>query len=569
MKNCTNLLVALFLVPVLLFGQAKKAAKPGSDKIDKLKAEAVAAVEANAVQAQQINDMLFSFAELGFQEEESFKYLTTLLEKEGFTVKKGIAGIPTAWIATWGSGKPLIAVGSDIDCIPKASQKPGVAYKDPIVEGAPGHGEGHNSGQALNIVAVLAVKKLMEREKIPGTLMLWPGVAEELVGTKAFYVRDGYFKDVDACIFTHVGNNLAVSWGDNGNNGLVSVRFNFEGQAAHAAGAPWRGRSALDAVELMNIGWNFRREHLELTQRSHYVISDGGDQPNVVPSKAAVWYYFRERTYPKIKKLFETGVKIAEGAALMTDTKFTYDILGSAWPVHTNKVMAAAAYENIKKVGLPTWSPEDQLLARASQIELQAPKTEGLAMKLDSMGMPTSSAPVVMMGGQAMTPMGGGSDDIADISWSLPTIVLRYPSNIPGLPGHHWANAISMATPIAHKGVVYGAKAEAMTLLDLLLKPELIKDAWAYYKDEQTKDIKYEPLISPKEQPAIYLNKKIMAEFKPKLEKFYYDPSKYKNYLEQLGIKYPTVRDDQREAVKKVVEKEKSSASKVSSSRSE
>lgn len=558
-------------MPALLFGQAKKATKSdhnrASDRLDKLKAEAVAAVESRKDQAQQINDMLFSFAELGFQEVESFKYLTNLLEKEGFTVKKGIAGIPTAWVATWGSGKPLIAVGSDIDCIPKASQKPGVAYKDPIVEGAPGHGEGHNSGQALNIVAVLAVKKLMEREKIPGTLMLWPGVAEELVGTKAFYVRDGYFKDVDACIFTHVGNNLAVSWGDNGNNGLISVKFNFEGQAAHAAGAPWRGRSALDAVELMNIGWNFRREHLELTQRSHYVISDGGDQPNVVPSKAAVWYYFRERTYPKIKALFEKGIKTAEGAALMTDTKFTYEILGSAWPVHTNRPIAAAMYDNIKKVGLPTWSEDDQLLARASQLELQAPKVEGLATKLDSMGMPTSSAPVVMMGGQAMTPMGGGSDDIADISWSLPTIVLRYPSNIPGLPGHHWANAISMATPIAHKGIVYGAKAEAMTLLDLLLKPEIIKEAWAYYKDEQTKDIKYEPLISSKEQPAIYLNQKIMAEFKPKLEKFYYDPSKYKTYLEQLGIKYPTVRDDQKEAVKKAVEK--AAAAKVGSSRSE
>ena len=308
MKYCTNLLFGLLLIPALLFGQSKKAAK-SVDKLDKLKQEAVAAVEARKDQAQQINDMLFSFSELGFQEEESFKYLTNLLEKEGFTVKKGIAGIPTAWIATWGSGKPLIAVGSDIDCIPKASQKPGVAYKDPIVEGAPGHGEGHNSGQALNIVAVLAVKQLMEREKIPGTLMLWPGVAEELVGTKAFYVRDGYFKDVDACIFTHVGNNLGVSWGDNGNNGLISAKFNFEGQAAHAAGAPWRGRSALDAVELMNIGWNFRREHLELTQRSHYVISDGGDQPNVVPSKAAVWYYFRERTYPKIKALFEKGNK--------------------------------------------------------------------------------------------------------------------------------------------------------------------------------------------------------------------------------------------------------------------
>ena len=573
MKYCTNLL-AVLLLPILLFGQTKRTTKsnnnrsagtaplsgqrlnrPDRDQLGRLKAEAITAVEARSVQAQQINDMLFSFSELGFQEEESFRYLTNLLEKEGFTVQKGVSGIPTAWIATWGSGKPLIAVGSDIDCIPKASQKPGVAYKDPIVEGAPGHGEGHNSGQALNIVAVLAVKQLMEREKIPGTLMLWPGVAEELVGTKAFYVRDGYFKDVDACIFTHVANNLSVSWGDNGYNGLVSVKFNFEGQAAHAAAAPWRGRSALDAVELMNIGWNYRREHLELTQRSHYVVSDGGDQPNVVPSKAAVWYYFRERTYPKIKELFETGVKIAEGAALMTDTKFTYEILGSAWPVHTNRPIAASMYENIKRVGLPTWSADDQLLARASQIELQAPKIDGLAVKLDSVGMPVSSAPVVMMGGQAMTPLGGGSDDIADISWSLPTVVLRYPSNIPGLPGHHWSNAISMATPIAHKGIVAGAKVEAMTLLDMLLKPEIIKDAWAYYKDEQTKDIKYEALITSKEQPAIYLNQKIMAEFKPKLQGFYYNPGKYKTYLEQLGIKYPTLRDDQRTAVKKVLDK--------------
>jgi aminobenzoyl-glutamate utilization protein B len=561
MKNCTNLLFGLLLIPALLYGQPKKAIKssdrPPSDRIEKLKKEAVAAVEANKIQAQQINDMLFSFSELGFQEEETFKYLTAILEKEGFTIQKGVAGIPTAWIATWGSGKPVIAVGSDIDCIPKASQKPGVAYKDPIVEGAPGHGEGHNSGQALNIVAVLAVKKLMEREKIPGTLMLWPGVAEEQLATKAFYVRDGYFKNVDACIFTHVASNFGVAWGDNGTTGMISAKFNFEGQAAHAAGAPWRGRSALDAVELMNVGWNYRREHLELTQRSHYVISDGGDQPNVVPSKAAVWYYFRERTYPKIKALFETGKKIAEGAAMMTDTKVTYEILGSAWPVHTNRPIAAAMYENIKKVGLPTWSEEDQLLAKATQRELQSPRTNGLDTKIDSVGLPVSSAPVVMMGGQAMTPLSGGSDDIADISWSVPTVVLGYPSNIPALPGHHWSDAISMATPIAHKGVVAGAKAEAMTLLDMLLKPEIIKDAWAYYTDEQTKGIKYESLISSKEQPAIYLNKKIMTEFKPKLEKFYYDPSKYKTYLEQLGIKYPTLRDDQRAAIAKAAEKEK------------
>ncbi len=520
-------------------------------KIDKLKAEVAAEVEKNAVLGQQINDMLFSFAELGFQEKETFNYLTTLLEKNGFTVEKGIAGVPTAWIAKWGNGKPVIALGSDVDCIPKASQKPGVAYHDPIVEGAPGHGEGHNSGQALNIISALALKKIMERDKMAGTLVLWPGIAEELVGTKAYYVRAGYFKDVDACIFTHVGDNLKVTYGDNGNNGLVSVKFNFEGQAAHAAGAPWRGRSALDAVELMNIGWNYRREHLELTHRSHYVIPDGGDQPNVVPSKASVWYYFRERTYPAIKALFDKGMKTAEGAALMTDTKFTYEILGSAWPGHFNKPMAEVMYSNIKKVGLPAWSPEDQLLAKATQLELKSPKTEGLAVKLDTMGLPSSVGMVNVMGRQMMS-MGGGSDDIADVSWTVPTIVLNYPSNIPGLPGHHWSNAITMATPIAHKGIVYGAKAEAMTLVDLLTKPELLKKAWDYYKNEQTKEQHYTPLVGEKDNPAIQLNTKIMQEFAPKLQPFYYDPAKYKTYLEQLNIKYPTLRPDQVEAVSKL-----------------
>ena len=523
----------------------------GQQKIEKLKAEVQKEIEANAVLGQQINDMLFSFSELGFQEVETFTYLTNLLENNGFKIQKGIAGVPTAWIATWGNGKPIIALGSDVDCIPKASQKPGVAFHDPIVEGAPGHGEGHNSGQALNIISALAIKKIMEREKISGTLMLWPGIAEELLGTKAFYVRAGYFKDVDACIFTHVGDNLETSYGDNGFNGVISVKFNFEGQAAHAAGAPWRGRSALDAVELMNIGWNFRREHLELTQRSHYVIPDGGDQPNVVPSKASVWYYFRERTYPSIKALFDKGVKTAEGAALMTDTKFTYEILGSAWPGHFNKPLAEAMYNNIKKVGLPTWSAEDQLLAKATQLELKAPKINGLATKLDTMGLPNSVGVVNVMGRQMMT-MGGGSDDIADISWTVPTIVLNYPSNIPGLPGHHWSNAISMATPIAHKGIVVGAKAEAMTILDLFYKPEVLVKAQEYYKQEQTKDIQYTPLVGDKDLPAIFLNKKIMTEFAPKLKSTYYDPSKYKTYLDQLNIKYPTVRPDQIEAVGKL-----------------
>ena len=196
----------------------------------------------------RMNDQVFSFAELGFQEFETSKYLTDILRKNGFTIQENLAGIPTAFMASWGSGKPVIAMGSDIDCIPQASQKPGVAYHEAMIDGAPGHGEGHNSGMPLQIAAALAVKKVMEQRKLPGTIKLWPGVAEELLGTKAYYVRAGAFKDVDVVLFAHVGANMNVGWGDSGGNGMVSVEYTFKGESAHAAGAPWRGKSALDAV---------------------------------------------------------------------------------------------------------------------------------------------------------------------------------------------------------------------------------------------------------------------------------------------------------------------------------
>jgi aminobenzoyl-glutamate utilization protein B len=530
------LMLGAALLATLDSAQAQTSTMPPA-KLEALKKELLTEIDKQQKATQQMVDMVFSFGELGFQETETSRYLTGILQKNGFKMQQGIAGVPTAWTATWGSGKPVIAIGSDIDCIPKASQKPGVAYHDPIIEGAPGHGEGHNSGVPLNITAVLALKKIMEREHLPGTLMLWPGVAEEQLGAKAYFVRDGYFKNVDACIFTHVGDNLGVSYGDAGGNGLVSVKFNFDGQAAHSAGAPWRGRSALDAVELMDIGWNFHREHMEVTQRSHYVIPDGGDQPNVVPSKASVWYYFRERTYPKIMEMYTDALKMAEGATLMTKTTVTHEVLGSAWPGHMNKPIAETMYQNIRLVGLPQWSADDQVLARATQVEMKAPKTDrrnrpidGLATKLDSLTAPEAFS------------IGGGSDDIADISWNVPTVVLRYPANIPGLPGHHWSNAIAMATPIAHKGVTAGAKAEALTLLDMLVKPEVIKNAWTYFNDVQTKDTKYTPLVSATDKPAITLNQGIMAQYRPEMKKYYYNPAKFKSYLEQLGIAYPTVR---------------------------
>ena len=538
MKNVYTLLV-LFLGTLCLQAQTD----PDTTKADEnevrlaqLKTEVQQLVDARAKMAQVMVDKVFSFAELGFQEVETSKYITDILKKEGFTIEYGISGVPTAWWAKWGSGSPVIAIGSDIDCIPKASQKPGVAYHDPIVEGAPGHGEGHNSGTPLNVVAVLAVKELMKREKIPGTLIIWPGVAEEQLGTKAYYTRDGYFDDVDLCIFTHVSNNMAVSYGPARGTGMISVEYTFEGESAHSAGAPWRGRSAADAVELMNIGWQYNREHLHPLGRSHSIINNGGDQPNVVPSKASIWYYFREITYPKIMEVYERANDMAKGAALMTRTTMTSKILGTAWPRHFNKPMAEAMYENITSVGLPTWSEADQALALAVQREVNSPRdTTGLAVKLDTIGLPV------------IEPVSGGSDDIGDISWKVPTITLRYPSNIPGLQGHHWSNAIAMATPIAHKGVVAGAKVEAMTLLDLLLKPELVQQSWDYFKTEQASKIKYVPMVSDTDTPATYLNKEIMETYKPKLAPFYYNEKKYDSYLEQLGISYPTLRVDQKQ----------------------
>lgn len=517
------------LIAFLLISPLAMAQQSPSPDLNELKREALDRADELREFTQQMVDQIFSFSELGFQERETSRYVTDLLDRNGFEVKQGVAGIPTAWVASAGSGKPVIAFITDEDCIPRASQKPGVAYHDPLVEGAPGHGEGHNSGQAVNVTAALVLKKLMEARQLPGTIKLLPGVAEEQLAAKAFYVRAGLFKDVDIVLGCHVGDEFSTSYGmPFKNSGMVSVQYSFHGRSAHAASKPWEGRSALDAVELMNTGWNFRREHLRLQQRSHYVIIDGGDQPNVVPSEAAVWYFFRELDYPHIKELYDLGNTVAEAATMMTGTTVTHRLIGSAWPPHFNKVVAETQQKNIERVGMPQWSEADQTLAKALQKEIRA-KVEGLKLKVESIKEPKD-------------PIGGVSDDIGDISWNVPTVYLYYPANIPNLPGHSWENAVAMATPIAHKGSSAGAKVQAATALDFLLSPELVRKAWVYFHDEQTKEIKYVPLIAEGDQPAIELNQEKMARFLPELRKFYFDPTRHKTYLEQLGIHYPAIK---------------------------
>ena len=524
------LLVVLILgasAPSLLSAQADA-------RLESLKAEALDMVEDDVKMVQEIVDMLFSFGELGMQEFETQRYLTGILEEHGFAIELGVAGMPSAWTARWsnGTGEPVIALGSDVDGIPQSNQKPGVAYRDPILSMAPGHGEGHNSGQAVNIVAALNVKELMERERIDGTLLIWPGIAEEQLGSKAFFVREGVFDGVDVNLFTHVSSNFSMTWGHTSGNALVSTQFRFRGETAHSAGSPWRGRSALDAVMLMAQAWEFKREHLRPPQRSHYIIVEGGDQPNVVPQTATIWFFLREVDYEHVVEMYDAAKLMAQGAAMMTGTQIdTIMTIGSAWSRHFSKPVAEVAQANIELVGLPEWSDDDIAMANALQREMgQEPR--GLATSVPPLRGPINLEQYA----------GGGSDDIGDVSWNMPTVTMRYPANMPGGPGHNWANGIAMATPVAHKGALAGAKVQALTLLDLFLDGETVDAAWTYFNDVQTAETTYTPFITPDDHPAIWLNEDIMARWRERMRPYYYDPSRFDSYLEQLGIEYPTVR---------------------------
>jgi len=296
---------------------------------------------------------------------------------------------------------------------------------------------------------------------------------------------------------------------------------------------PWRGRSALDAVELMNTGWNFRREHLNPTQRSHYVIVDGGDQPNVVPPTATVWYFVREVEAADIRANAATLHRIAEGAAMMTDTTLKSRIVGAAWPRHFNRPLALAIQQNIEAVGAPRWSNDDQAFARAVQQLLE----------VQPVGLATAVSPIAE---PSREPVSGGSDDIGDVSWAVPTGMLFYPSNVPGMTAHHWSSAMAMATPIAHQGATAGAKVVAATLLDLFTSAALREEATRYFREDQLGGTSYEPFIGPDDQPPIEKNVEIMAEFKDRLRELYYDPARYETYLQQLGVAYPQLEKPSR-----------------------
>lgn len=537
LRTCPKVLrfLAAVTAATVVTGFSAQAQTPDREA---LKKEAVAYVDANAKLVQQIVDSTFSFQEIGYQEVQTQKYLTGILRKHGFEIQSNIAGIPTAWVAVWrhGSGKPTVSLNNDVDGLPGLSQWPGVLKEDPMIVGGPGQAEGHNSGLGGMVVAALALKEVMSKNNVSGTIQVWPGVAEEIVGGKAWYVRTGVFKDVDAVLSTHVGADLKTEYGRSGGTGLISVIYTFNGKSVHAAGAPWEGKSALASAEMMDVGINFMRQFFRPSSRTHNVLPFTGNQPNIVPHLTTDWYYFREVTPEWILSDYEAGNRVAKSAADMFGTTVTRKVVGTAWPSWANKPLAEAVYKNIQAVGVPQWSEADQQYAKEVQKLVGKPQV-GLHSELEKLGTGTEH------------PSGGGSDDIGDVMWSVPSVRLIFPSNIPGIGGHNWAAALAGATPIAHKGSVADGKVLAMTALDLYLDPDLLAQAKKYFAEEQPKlaekaygaeqPVVYKSFLPEDAAPGIHINDASMKILRPLMEKFYYNPAKYGTYLEQLGIKYP------------------------------
>lgn len=464
---------------------------------------AIDTVERNAVQIATVGDVIYHFGEPGMQEYETSKYLKATLEQIGFKVEVGGAGLPTNVWATWGSGKPVIAIATEMDSLPEGSQTPGSIPRKPLVDGAPGHMEGHNLMAAAAVGAAHAVKRAMEQFKLPGTVVLSIGPAEEQLMSRPYLVRDGYFKDVDAAVITHVGDSLGTGYGL-GNYALIGAKFTFRGRTAHGGVNPWDGKDAVDAVVLMDIGFDKLREHLRPTYRGHRTITHGGVQPNIIPDMGQIWWFIRDASGPWAKENFDKLVNIGKGAALMTGTTMEMEPYGAAWPSLGNKAIAEAVQKNIDLVGMPNWSEEENKFAR----ELQ--KSQGQK----EVGLPTKVLPL------APGRQNSSSNDIGDITWVVPTASVRFPSVVPGIQPHHWSAGITPTMSIGHKGAVAGAKAIAASVVDLLTSPELRAAAKKQF-EQDTKDSKYFSLLPEGAKPPLDLNKEMMEKYRPAMKKFY------------------------------------------------
>ena len=435
-------------------------------------------IDGNRKRLIEISDKIWGFAELGLMEHRSSKLLADELEKHGFRVERNVAGMPTAFVATWGEGKPVIGVMGEYDALPGISQKK-VSKKDPLIEGAPGHGCGHNIHGVSGMAGAIAIRYALEELGLEGTVKFYGTPAEENYDGKVFMARAGLFDGVKACLSHHPGSmNVA---GLASSNAVNNVKFHFHGKTSHAAGSPEQGRSALDAVELMNVGVNFLREHVIEKARIHYVIEAGGGQPNVVPDYARSWYYVRAPERDQLEPIYNRILKIAEGAAMMTETALKVEFLGGCYNKLPNRALSELVTENMREIGAPRYTGEE--LEFAGRIAETFPKEQKRDV-LRNRKVPDWEKYIDVdlvtdiLDAWDEGEVSAGSTDVSDVSWKTPTMEFSTTTFVLGAPGHSWQHVACSGMSIGHKSLIFAAKTIAGTAMDLMTKPELLKKAW-------------------------------------------------------------------------------------------
>jgi aminobenzoyl-glutamate utilization protein B len=462
-----KLLFLLALAP-LAFGDVKFSAE---------KKAAVATIDASSAEMTALSDKIWGYAETALKETQSSKALADWAEAKGFRVTRGVAGMPTAFVAEFGSGKPVIGIMGEYDALPGISQKAQPTH-EPLVAGAPGHGCGHNLFGVGSLAAAIAVKDLIAAGTLHGTIRFFGTPAEEAVGGKIYMLRDGIFRDVDVMLAWHPGDETQSD--TKSTQALVDIIVEFHGRAAHAAYDPWNGKSAVDGLEIFTHAVNMMREHIRPTSRLHYAILDGGKVPNVVPDYAKLWIWARDNDRAEVERLLGRLRQIAQGAALAADVESKLTVQSGDWNMLVNMAGQRAAWANMNWLTPITYTDAEQTFAKKIQSETQTPP-KGLAGALK----PFEANP---------GPAEGGSTDVADVSWNIPTIHLSVTTAPLAAPWHGWPVVACGGMSIGHKGMVYASKALATTMIDLYRDPQLLQSVVQEFA-RNTEGITYAPYI--------------------------------------------------------------------------
>jgi aminobenzoyl-glutamate utilization protein B len=453
----------------------------------------------------EVSGKIWGLAELGLQEFKSSALLAEQLKKAGFNIEMGVAGMPTAFVATWGSGSPVIGIMGEYDALAGLSQKT-VPWKEPFEEGSPGHGCGHNIHGSSGMAGAIAAKVAMEEAGIRGTIKFFGTPAEETAGGKVYMVRDGFFNGLDAVLSHHAGS--MNTGGYSGTNAENDVKFHFYGIASHAAGSPEQGRSALDAVELTDIGVNYLREHVIQEARMHYVVTSGGEQPNVVPAYASSWYYVRAPERDQVEQIYNRVLQIAKGAAMMTETTLKAEFVGGLYNMILSRTLNDLIISNMRQIGLPTYNEEEEKFAKeiSKTIKPEA-KRDWLAKSKRPDWETLIDVELDRTIPDTWERWEAGSTDVSDVSWQVPTLEFTTATFVLGSPGHSWQNVAQAGMRIGHKSLIFAAKTMSSSVIDLMSKPDLVKKAKDEFKQRLEGRV-YKSPLPPDMKPALEMWKK-------------------------------------------------------------